>query len=70
MKPLIPWVAVPSMRAIAKAPPVHNLNQELLSSAMKRQGLEILAAERHAGEGRDVRLFIVARKPVLVLLRQ
>jgi SAM-dependent methyltransferase len=65
MNPLIPWVAVPLMRAIGKAPPVHNLNQEFLSAAMKRQGLEILAVERHAGKGRDVRPFIVARKPVL-----
>lgn len=64
MNPLIPWVAVPLMRAIGKAPPVHNLTQELLSSAMKRQGLELLAVERHASKGRDVRPFIVARKPV------
>lgn len=64
MNPLIPWVAVPLMRAIGKAPPVHNLNQELLSAAMTRHGLEILAVERHAGKGRDVRPFIVARKPV------
>ncbi|TAH12825.1 MAG: class I SAM-dependent methyltransferase [Curvibacter sp.] len=65
MNPLIPWVAVPLMRAIGKSPPVHNLNQERLSAAMTRHGLEILAVERHAGKGRDVRPFIVARKPAL-----
>lgn len=64
MNPLIPWLAVPLMRAIGKAPPVHNLNQDDLCAAMKRQGLEIMAVERHAGKGRDVRPFIVARKPV------
>lgn len=65
MNPLIPWLAVPLMRAFGKAPPVHNLTQELLCAAMKRQGLEILAVERHASKGRDVRPFIVARKPSL-----
>jgi SAM-dependent methyltransferase len=65
MNPLIPWLAVPLMRAVGKVPPVHNLTQELLSAAMKRQGLEILAVERHASKGRDVRPFIVARKPLL-----
>lgn len=65
MNPLIPWVLVPLMRAIGKAPPVHNLDQDALCAAMKRQGLEILAVERHAGKGRDVRPFIVARKSVL-----
>ena len=64
MSPLIPWLAVPLMRAIGKAPAVvHSLNQALLSAAMTRQGLEILAVERHADKGRDVRPFIVARKP-------
>jgi hypothetical protein len=65
MNPLIPWMAVPLMRAIGTFPRVHNLNQERLSAAMTRHGLEILAAERHAGKGRDVRPFIVARKPAL-----
>ena len=64
MNPLIPWVLVPLMRAVGKAPPLHNLDQDALCAAMKRKGLEILAVERHAGKGRDVRPFIVARKPV------
>lgn len=63
MNPLIPWLAVPFMRAIGKAPPVHNLNEKHLSDAFKRQGLEVLAVERHASKGRDTRPFIVARKP-------
>lgn len=63
MNPLIPWVVLPLMRAFGKAPPVHNLNQDLLTAAMERHGLEILAVERHAHKGRDVRPFFVARKP-------
>ncbi len=62
MNVLIPWLALPLMRAIGKAPPTHNLNQDALCEAMKRNGLEILAVERHASKGRDFRPFIVARK--------
>ena len=34
------------------------------SAACERQGLEVLAVERHASRGRDVRPFVVARKPM------
>jgi SAM-dependent methyltransferase len=67
MNPLIPWVFVPLMRSVGKAPPLHNLDQDAICAAMERQGLEILALERHAGKGRNERPFIVARKPVLRL---
>lgn len=63
MNPFIPWLAVPLMRVIGKAPPVRSLDQEALCAAMQRSGLEIFAVERHACKGRDVRPFIVARKP-------
>jgi len=62
MNPLIPWVALPVMRAIGKAPPVHCLNEEDLTAAMKRQDLALITVERHASRGRDTRPYIVARK--------
>ena len=45
------------------APPVLNLREADLVAACKRQGLEVLGVERHASRGRDVRHFVVARKP-------
>ncbi len=63
MNPLIPWLAVPLARLVGKAPPVRSLGQEDLCAALQRQGLVVEAVERHAGKGRDVRPYIVARKP-------
>lgn len=63
MNPLIPWLAIPLMRAIGKAPHVLCFNGEALASAMERQGLEIVSVERHGTRGKDIRVFIVARKP-------
>lgn len=63
MNPLIAWVALPVMRWIGKAPPVHCLNENDLTLAMKRRGLELVTVERHASRGRDARPYIVARKP-------
>ena len=51
------------MRAIGKAPHVLCFNGEALASAMERQGLEIVSVERHGTRGKDIRVFIVARKP-------
>lgn len=62
MNPLIPWLALPLMRAIGKAPPVLSFNGEHLRSAMARQGLEIVSVERHGTRGKDTRVFIVARR--------
>lgn len=63
MNPLIPWLAIPLMRAIGKAPHVLCFGAETLKAAMVRQGLEIDAVERHGTQGKDIRVFIVARKP-------
>lgn len=63
MNPLIPWLAIPLMRAIGKAPHVRCFDAETLKAAMVRQGLEIDAVERHGTRGKDIRVFIVARKP-------
>lgn len=63
MNPLIPRLAVPLMRLVRLAPPVLVLRAADLVAACERQGLEVLAVERHASRGRDVRPFVVARKP-------
>lgn len=63
MNPLIPWLAIPLMRAIGKAPQVLCFDAAGLQAAMVRQGLVIEAVERHGTRGKDIRVFIVARKP-------
>ena len=63
MNPLIPYLAVPLMRAIGKAPPVLCFDEQRLRSAMVQQGLQIVCIERHGTRGKDIRAFIVARKP-------
>lgn len=63
MNPLIPKLALPLMRAVGKAPPVLCFSAAQLQTAMSEQGLEILSVERHGSKGKDIRVFIVARKP-------
>ena len=63
MNPLIRWLAIPVMRAFGKAPPVLCFDADELQAAMVRQGLVIEAVERHGTRGKDIRVFIVARKP-------
>lgn len=63
MNPLIPWVALPLARALGKAPPVQCFKGPALQAAIARHGFEVLTVERHATKGRDVRPYIVARKP-------
>ena len=63
MNPLIPWVALPLARALRMVPPVHCFKGPALQAAIARHGFEVLAMERHATKGRDVRPYIVARKP-------
>jgi ubiquinone/menaquinone biosynthesis C-methylase UbiE len=63
MNPLIPWVAIPVMRALGKAPQVLCFDADQLQVAMVRQGMAIEAVERHGTKGRDIRVFIVARRP-------
>lgn len=64
MNPLVPWLALPLMRAIGKAPPVLCFTGQELEAAIVRQGLDIESVERHGTRGRDIRPFIVARRPV------
>jgi hypothetical protein len=63
MNPLIPYPALPLMRAIGKAPHVLCFTGEALYAAITRQGLEIVSVERHGTRGKDIRVFTVARKP-------
>lgn len=63
MNPLIPYLALPLMRAIGKAPHVLCFDGEWLRSTIARQGMKIEAVERHGTRGKDIRVFIVARKP-------
>ena len=56
-------LALPLMRAIGKAPHLLCFDGDRLQSAMAHQGLEILSVERHGTRGKDIRVFIVARKP-------
>jgi len=63
MNPLIQYLALPLMRAIGKAPHVLCFNEQGLTSAITRQGLQIVSVERHGTRGKDIRVFIVARKP-------
>lgn len=63
MNPLVPHVALPLMRAIGKAPHVLCFDEQALTAAFVRQGMEIVSVERHGTRGKDIRVFIVARKP-------
>jgi SAM-dependent methyltransferase len=63
MNPLIPYLALPLMRAIGKAPPVLCFDAAALQSAIARHGMDIVSVERHGTRGKDFRVFIVARKP-------
>ena len=63
MNPLISHLALPLMRAIGKAPHVLCFNGGSLQSALTRQGMEVVSVERHGTRGKDIRVFIVARKP-------
>ena len=63
MNPLIPYLALPVMRMIGKAPHVLCFDAKELQSAITRQGLEIVSLEWHGTRGKDIRPFSVARKP-------
>ncbi|MCU0756031.1 MAG: methyltransferase domain-containing protein [Xanthomonadales bacterium] len=67
MNPLIRYLALPVMRLIGKAPHVLCFDAAALQSAITRQGMEIVSVERHGTQGKDFRVFIVARKPALVV---
>jgi ubiquinone/menaquinone biosynthesis C-methylase UbiE len=61
MNPLI-RLAVPLMQLIGKAPYVAFFSAGELERAIAEAGFTIIARERHATKGRDVRPFLVARK--------
>lgn len=64
MNVLIPLLALPLMRVMGKVPPVRCFDAGQLQAAMKEQGLDIVSVERHGSRtSRDIRVFIVARKP-------
>ncbi len=62
MNPLIPHLLVPLMRAIGKAPHVLVFDEAQLKASFQRHGLEIEAVERHGTKGKDIRVFIAARR--------
>lgn len=64
MNPLIPHLALPLMRAMGKAPHVLCFKGDDLQSAITRQGMALVSVERHGTRGKDIRAFIVARKPL------
>lgn len=64
MNPLISHLALPLMRAMGKAPHVLCFKGDELQSAITRQGMALVSVERHGTRGKDIRAFIVARKPL------
>ncbi len=64
MNPLIPRLLVPLMRALGKAPDLLVFDAAQLRSAFERHGFEIEAVERHGSKRKDIRVFIVARRPI------
>ncbi|WP_374438685.1 class I SAM-dependent methyltransferase [Inhella sp.] len=63
MHPLVGWLGIPLARLLGKAPPVLVFKAPALVAALERQGLRIEAVERHGTQDKDIRVFIVARKP-------
>jgi len=53
-----------AMRAMGKAPHVLCFKGDDLQSAITRQGMALVLVERHGTRGKDIRAFIVARKPL------
>jgi hypothetical protein len=63
MNPLVTRLFVPLMRAIGKAPDLLIFDAMQLQSTFQRHGLQIEAVERHGTKRKDMRVFIVARRP-------
>ena len=63
MNPIVPRLLVLLMRAVGKAPAVFSFSATQLCAALERQGLLMEAVERHCTQRRDIRVFVVARKP-------
>lgn len=62
MNVLVPKLLLPLMRLVGKAPPVLCFAAPDLHAALTRHGFDIEAVERHGTKGKDIRVFIVARK--------
>lgn len=63
MNVLVPAVVLPVMRAFGRAPSVGVFDAARLRAAIARHGFAIEAVERHGTTRRDIRTFIVARRP-------
>lgn len=63
MNLLIRRVLLPAMTAVGKAPHVALFTAAELTHQVDQAGFDILANERHATRGTDLRPYIVARKP-------
>jgi len=63
MNPLVRRVLIPAMRAVGLAPHVSAFGAGDLTALVAEAGLDILATESHATKGRDIRPFILARRP-------
>ncbi len=63
MHPVVPRLLVPLMRALGKAPAVLVFDAAQLQASLVRHGLAIEAVERHGTQRKDIRVFIIARKP-------
>ena len=63
MNPLVTRLALPLMRAVGKAPSVRCFDEPVLQQAILAQRMIIDCVERHGTRGKDIRVFIVARKP-------
>lgn len=63
MNVLVRGALLPAMRAVGLAPHVAVFGAQDLVELIRGAGFEIVATERHGTKGRDVRPFVVARKP-------
>lgn len=64
MHPLVPRLLLPLLRSVGLAPPVLVFSAAQLQASLVRQGLAVDAVERHGSGRKDMRVFIVARKPL------
>jgi ubiquinone/menaquinone biosynthesis C-methylase UbiE len=63
MHPIVTRLVVPVLRIFGKAPAVLVFDAAQLQAAFEHRGLRIEAVERHGKQRKDMRVFIVARKP-------
>lgn len=66
MNVLLPWVVLPIMQMLGKAPHVSSFRAGDLVNQICSAGFEVLCMEMHASSGRENRWYIVARKPASV----